>query len=130
MDTLVTAVPMDVSAEKRDDPSDDFDATLLIDHVAPNPAGGITDPVDPTLICVGGLPTADIDDDPEQDIFTSVDPDTPVCFDITPVQQNTEIPATDATQVFRAYVDVIGASTSVLDTREVYFVVPPIDPLP
>ena len=53
-----------------------------------------------------------------------------VCFDITPVQQNTEVPETDVTQVFRAYVDVIGASTSLLDTREVYFVVPPEEPLP
>jgi hypothetical protein len=130
VNTLVTAVPMDISAEKRDDPADEFDATLLIDHVAPNPAGDIADPMDPTLICVGGLPTANIDSDPEQDVFTSVEPGTPVCFDITPVQQNTDVPATDETQVFRAYVDVIGAGSTVLDTREVYFVVPPEDPLP
>jgi hypothetical protein len=130
VNTLVTAVPMDISAETRDDPADAFDATLLIDHVAPNPAGGIADPMDPTLVCVGGLPTANIDDDPEQDVFTSVEPGLPVCFDITPVQQNTDVPATDETQVFKAYVDVIGAGTSVLDTREVYFVVPPEDPLP
>jgi hypothetical protein len=130
VDTLVTAVPMDISAEKRDDPTDDFDATLLIDHVAPNPAGGIADPMDPSLICVGGLPTANIDDDPEQDVFTSVEPGLPVCFDITPAQQNTDVPATDETQVLKAYVDVIGAGTSLLDTREVYFVIPPEDPLP
>jgi hypothetical protein len=130
VDTLVTAVPMDISAEKRDDPSDAFDAAQLIDHVAPNPAGDIADPMDPTLICVGGLPTANVDDDPQQDVFTSVEPGLPVCFDITPVQQNTLVPATDETQVFMAFVDVIGAGSTLLDTREVYFVVPPEDPLP
>jgi hypothetical protein len=79
---------------------------------------------------VGGLPTANIDDDPEQDVFTGVEPGTPVCFDITPVQQNMDLPATDETQVFKAFVDVIGESVTTLDTREVYFVVPPEDPLP
>ena len=128
--TLIDGVPMDVSAEARDDPDDDFDATLLLDHVAPNPAGGIADPMDPTLICVGGLPTANIDDDPEQDVFTSVEPGLPVCFDITPVQQNTVVPATGETQVLKAFVDVIGFGASVLDTREIFFVVPPEDPLP
>jgi hypothetical protein len=130
VDTLVTAVPMDISAETRDDTADAFDATQLIDHVAPNPAGGIADPMDPTLICVGGLPTENIDDDPEQDVFPSVEPGLPVCFDITPIQQNIVAPSSGVTQVFRAYVDVIGAGTSVLDTREVYFVVPPEEPLP
>ena len=49
---------------------------------------------------------------------------TPVCFDIYPKQNDTVMP-TAAPQPFRAAVDVIGDGITVLDTRTVYFLVPP-----
>jgi hypothetical protein len=48
-----------------------------------------------------------------------------VCFDIYP-ERNMTVPATDEPQVFKAYVDVIGDGITVLDTRDVYFLVPPV----
>jgi hypothetical protein len=54
-----------------------------------------------------------------------VTPGTPVCFDIVP-RMNTTVMPTASPQLFRAHVDVIGDGVTVLDTRDVYFVVPPI----
>jgi hypothetical protein len=39
---------------------------------------------------------------------------------------NTTVMPTASPQLFRAQVDVIGDGVTVLDTRDVYFVVPPI----
>jgi hypothetical protein len=113
----------------RDAPDDAEDAAALIVSVVPNTEGGIEDPLDPTAICVGGLPTANTDGDPEQDVFTDVYPGTPVCFDIVPIAQNETISEQVEPQLYPAYVDVYGGGSTLLDTRDVFFLVPPTVPL-
>jgi hypothetical protein len=122
--TLSNGVPMDMSVVARDDPSDSVDATVFIDRVVPNTTGGVADPTDPTVICVGGLATADDNADGYADKFVDVLPGTPICFDIIPKQNDTVAPAADPV-IYTAYLDVVGDGVTVLDTREVYFLVPP-----
>jgi len=124
IETMAYQVPLDISRLIRDDDTDIVDATQFIDRVVPNVVGGVPDPVDPTLICVGGLEVADMDSDTDIDTFVDILPGTPVCFDIFVLQNNT-VPPTDEPQVFKAYVDVIGDGITVLSTRCIYFLVPP-----
>jgi hypothetical protein len=120
VDTLAHDVPLDMSAVGRDDTSDDVDATLFIDYITPFN--------EDTAECTGGLETADIDDDTIDDVFIDVLPGTPVCFDIIPAI-NTIVEPIDEPQVFPAFIDVLGDYVTVLDTRDVWFLVPPDTPL-
>lgn len=127
IETLAGQVPMDISAVAADvveGPTDTVDATVFVERLEPNTVGGVADPRDPTLICVGGLPVADADADTFPDIFPDVLPGTPVCFDIL-ARENASVEPTDEPQLFRAEVHVMGDSVTVLDTRDVYFLVPP-----
>jgi hypothetical protein len=124
--TLASSTPLDITARPRDaDDGDGVDATIFIERIEPNTAGGVMDPRDPTIVCVGGLPTSDVDGDGFEETFPDVTPGTPVCFDIVP-RMNTTVMPTASPRLFRAHVDVIGDGVNVLDTRDVYFVVPPI----
>jgi hypothetical protein len=67
----------------------------------------------------------DSDTDGHLDTFMDVEPGTPVCFDIVARMNDTVMP-TDRPQLFRALVDVLGDGITVLDTREVFFLVPPV----
>jgi hypothetical protein len=125
IETLAHQVPLDISAVGRDDDTDAVDATIFINRIVPNTAGGVSDPTDPTLVCVGGLATADADGDTVEDTFVDVLPGTGVCFDIYP-ERNMTVPATEEPQVYMAYIDVVGDGITVLDTREVYFLIPPV----
>ncbi|MBN1771011.1 MAG: hypothetical protein JXB32_07120, partial [Deltaproteobacteria bacterium] len=58
------------------------------------------------------------------DVFPDVLPGTIVCFDIIP-RENRSVPPTSEPQLFRGQVEVLGESVTVLDTRDVYFLVPP-----
>ncbi|MBW2278274.1 MAG: VWA domain-containing protein, partial [Deltaproteobacteria bacterium] len=124
---VVTAVdhiahnsPLDISAEGRDDDTDLVDATIFIDYITPHNEF--------TPVCTGGLVTDDIDDDTIDDVFIDVLPGTPVCFDIIPAM-NVTVPPEPDPQVFVAYIDVIGDYVTTLDTREIFFLVPPSEPL-
>jgi hypothetical protein len=124
IETMAHQVPIDVSAAARDDDTDMVDATYFIASIVPNLVGGVTDPADPSIICVGGLPVDDMDGDTVLDTFVGILPGTPVCFDITP-RMNDIIEATEEPQVFKAYIDVVGDGITVLDSRDVYFLIPP-----
>jgi hypothetical protein len=126
--TLAVGVPMDITAVGRDDTTDGVDATVFIDHIVPNTAGGVEDPENTTVICVGGLDTGDGDGDGTPDMFLDVLPGTPVCFDIIPAQ-NESVPPEAIPKVYQAYVDVVGDGVTVLDTRIIYFLVPPSVPI-
>jgi len=128
VEQLATGVPMEISAVTRDDTSDAVDATAFIDRIVPNTAGGIEDPQNPGMICVGGLATANNDDDEYQDLFLGVQPDTAVCFDVV-AAANEIVPPTMSYQLFTAYIDVIGDNVTLLDTREILFLVPPSVPV-
>jgi hypothetical protein len=127
IEILAHQVPVEVTFHVRDDPSDLVDTeSEFMDYIEPSVAGGWPDPRDPTVICVSGLTVADerppLDGRP--DTFTSVLPGTPVCFDIY-VKQNWTVPATPEPQTFLAEIDVMADGLTVLDTRDVYFLVPP-----
>jgi hypothetical protein len=125
---LANGVPMDMSVVARDDTTDGVDATVFIDRIVPNTTGGVEDPLDPTIVCVGGLATADTDSDTYADKFVDVLPGTPVCFDIIPAQNDT-VPETDTPMIYTVYVDAIGDGLTPLDTRELYFLIPPSAPI-
>jgi hypothetical protein len=50
-----------------------------------------------------------------------------VCFDIYP-RMNTTIAPLTTPQIFRAVIDVIGDMFTPLDSRDIYFLVPPVIP--
>jgi hypothetical protein len=126
--TLANGVPMDITAVGRDDTTDDVDATVFIDHIVPNTTGGEEDPENPGVICFPDLDTGDGDSDGTDDMFLDVLPGTPVCFDIIPAQNESVLPEA-VPKVYEAYVDVIGDGITVLDTRVIYFLVPPSVPV-
>ena len=72
-----------------------------------------------------GLATADANGDTIQDTYTSVLPGTSVCFDIYPAM-NDDVEPTEEPLVYKAFVDVVGDGITVLDTRDVYFLIPPV----
>ncbi len=121
---LAENTPLDITAVARDDTSDAIDALQFIDRIETNTAGGVADPRDATRICVGGLPTADVDGDGVMETFPDVRPGTPVCFDIVPTM-NVGVRPTGEPVLVRAFIDVLGDGVTVLDTREVYFLIPP-----
>jgi hypothetical protein len=126
--TLANQTPMAISAVARDDTSDTVDATVFIDHISPSTAGGVEDPEHPGVICVGGLDVQDDNSDGLPDLFPSVKAGTPVCFDIF-VKKNETVQPTSKPALYKAFVDVMGDNNTVLDTREIFFLVPPSVPV-
>jgi len=127
IETLATQVPMKIGTASEDVNQgawDTVDATIFIDRIVPNEAGGVADPRDSSVVCVGGLATVDENGDTVMDVFSSVLPGTPVCFDIYP-KMNTSVQATEEPQLFEAVIRVIGNDVTPLDSRTVYFLVPP-----
>ena len=127
IETLAGQVVMDITATAVDvdeGPGDTTDATIFVDYLEANTTGGVADPRDPGRICAPGLSAVDTDADGHPDEFTDVLPGTIVCFDIVPRENSTVEPTAEA-QLFRAEVRVTGDAVTVLDTRVVYFLVPP-----
>ena len=124
---LVAEAPLSVRAVARDDDTDAFDAMEFIDRIEANTKGGVQDPRDPSVICVPGLKTADTDGDGVDETFLDVKPLTPVCFDIVAKQNDVREPG-DKPEVLKAHVDVVSGNGSVLDTRDVFFLIPPRAP--
>ncbi|MBI5502718.1 MAG: hypothetical protein HY907_20900 [Deltaproteobacteria bacterium] len=127
IETLAGQVVMDITAVAVDvdeGPADTTDATIFVDYLEANRTGGVADPRDPGRICAPGLTAVDTDGDGHQDEFSDVLPGTIVCFDIVPLENTTVTPTVEP-QLFRAQVQVMGDSVAILDTRDVYFLVPP-----
>jgi hypothetical protein len=122
-------VPLDVSAQAVDvaDPGETVDAVMaFLDHLETRITAA------PGLSCTTGFRTYDrpgIDADSFPDTFERVTPGTPVCFDIFP-RSNTSVMPTLDPQLFRARINVIGDGFTPLDTRVIYFLVPPRVPDP
>jgi len=127
VEILANQVPLELTLDLRDDLADTVDTvTEFVDYLEPSVTGGYVDPSDPSVICVGGLESDDLYPplDGRPDSFTAVLPGTPVCFDIF-VKQNWSVPETPEPQIFVLHVDVIADGITLVDTREVYFLVPP-----
>jgi len=98
-----------------DDPSDAFDATQFIDYLEVNLSGGNCNPV---------APQGDEDSDGHKDSFPQLQPGKSVCWDLHAVNNQSFVMPTAFPQLFKATLTVYGDG-SPLDTRDVYFLVPP-----
>jgi hypothetical protein len=112
---VVKRVPLRVTVEASDEPGDAGDATQFIDHLQVDTQGEGCSPV---------ALTEDRNRDGHADTFPEVAPGTSVCWQVVPAR-NGAVRPTDEPQVFRASVTVHGDG-SPLDTRQVYFLVPPV----
>jgi hypothetical protein len=116
-------VPFDISAAASDVADDDGDpveidaATAFVERLETLPLG--------TALCEGGLDEDDTDDDGFPDRYLAVLPGTPLCWSLT-ARSNTTVEPTMVPQLYRAAVEVRGDGVSLLDTRDVYFLVPPV----
>ena len=150
--TLAENVPISVSITPEDDPSDfrcvssrgdpvsccpgptpcsgdstvPVDALELIDRIVANVEGGVEDPINPGVFCLGGL---EVDDELNPERFLDVLPGAAVCFDIVPAM-NMTVPAVAEPQVFKAVLKAYGDDTAIVDQRDIYFIVPALLPGP
>jgi hypothetical protein len=124
--TLANNVPIRVDAQFVDDPSDAYDTqTAFLDYIEANVTGdSILDPATGTTRICTTLATGDSDGDGHPDYFPSLLPGTSVCWDIH-VKTNETVPATPDAQIFRATINVIGDLFTPLDSRDIFFLVPP-----
>lgn len=114
--TLANGVPLDISATPVDDATDAVDAVAeFIDALEPLQLG--------TPECANGLSEADTNGDGYLD-YVSVLPGTPVCWNLIP-KMNVTVPATDQVQLYTATIEVRGDNVTLLDTRDVFFLIPP-----
>jgi len=128
---LINYAGMDIDARVENEPGnqdaekDAVDAVnAFIDRIVPN-----ADP-DNSTGCIEGLSTVDrLGFDGIDDTFVDVLPGKRVCFDVIPKRNRTVQPAA-APQLFRARIDIWGDNATVLDSRQVWFVVPPKPPEP
>lgn len=118
---LVRGVPLYVTIGAEDLPDDDGDALQFLDYLEVNISG--------VGNCTVVSPTADTNSDGHQDAFPALLGGTPVCWDVHPIGVNTVVPSTLVPQLFRARLTVYGDG-SPLDTRNVFFLVPPHIPGP
>ncbi len=74
--------------------------------------------------CPAGYNTADGNGNGIHDMFMGILPGNPVCWRIH-VKENIVVEPHVEPQVFKATIEVYGAGSAILDTREVFFLVPP-----
>jgi hypothetical protein len=119
---LTSTLPLDLSVTIEDDPSDSVEAVAaFVDHLETFTPG--------TTECQAWPDQHDSNADGRNDEYLGVPPGFPVCWKIV-VKQNDTVPATSEVQIFKAIVKLRGNISTLLDTRIVYFVVPPDLPIP
>ena len=117
VEVLTSFTPLDIGATPVDDPSDLVDAVAaFVQHIEANPNADAP--------CVNGLTVADTNADTINDTFIDVIPGTIVCFDVVP-KMNITVEPTEEPQMFKATIVVTGDGVTTLDTREIFFLVPP-----
>lgn len=114
--TVTNNLPLKIGGIAVDDDSDDVDAVAsFVDHIE------VLQNDSPE--CSTGLNVADSDGDGFADVYTGVVAGTPLCWKVVP-KMNTTVSVEKPT-LFRATVDVFGDDVTRLDSRNVFFVVPP-----
>jgi hypothetical protein len=113
---IVRGVPLRVTIAAMDEPDDAGDSLQFLDYLEVNVTGQDN--------CTFVTPTEDTDANLHDDAFPALLGGTPVCWNVIPVPINTTVPPTDEPQLFRARLTVYGDG-SPLDSRVVYFLVPP-----
>ena len=122
INTMVTQVPIDVDTSTRSAPSNPLmvDARQFIKRRTP---GCLANPaVTPCWEAPMGVSSSQAVATVDMSTFFGVVPGTQVTFVIT--FQNNFFMGTGQTEIFVAYIDVRAGGSSVLDTRQVYIVVP------
>lgn len=116
--TLANSVSFDISTVFEDDAGDAVDTfAAFVDHLEANEAG------DPARGCNARM-GEDTNADGFPDVFRDVVGER-VCFDIV-VKSNVTVAPTSMPQVFNANVRVLGDGFTELDSRQVFFLVPPV----
>ncbi|MAQ15648.1 MAG: hypothetical protein CMN30_12750 [Sandaracinus sp.] len=116
--TLASQTPLDISTVFNDDAADAVDtAAAFLERLEANEAG------DAARGCAART-GEDTNGDGFPDIFRDVLPGNRVCFDVV-VKTNVTVEPTEAPQLFRATVEVLGDGFTSLDERDVFFLVPP-----
>jgi hypothetical protein len=119
--SLANATHFDISTNYVDNPADTVDTrTAFVDHIEANTAG------DAARGCAARSAT-DTNGDGILDTFPDVQSGQRVCFDII-VRMNDTVMPTAVPQLFDATIQVVGDGFTVLDSRQVYFLVPPVIP--
>jgi Bacterial TSP3 repeat len=114
---LTSSLPLDMSAIFTDDDTDAVDTeAAFVDYLETHTPG--------TPECIDWPDLLDTDSDGRMDEFLAVNAGLPVCWKIH-IKENTSVPANGAIQIFRAELHLWGNGVTLLDTRNVWFVVPP-----
>ncbi|MBI5487964.1 MAG: hypothetical protein HY905_11580 [Deltaproteobacteria bacterium] len=120
-------VPVEVRVSIADDPADAVDAVAaFVDHLELDVSGRSSwDPaVGASRVCTAGYPTADRDGDGYADSLLQLPPGSSACVVIA-AKRNTTVPATPDAQLFRAVLYMRIDGLYPVDSRDVYFLVPP-----
>jgi hypothetical protein len=113
----VARVPLDVTARPLATVQEGVNPIDFIEYLQANLTGEAP--------CTAWDAVRDEDGDGRDDTFIQITPGTPVCWDIS-IRPNTIAPPTEEPQVFVATIEVRGgAGGTLLDSRDVYFLVPP-----
>jgi hypothetical protein len=128
---LINFAGLDIDARpenetgNKDARGDDVNAVkAFLDRVEPNPSPPAA------TGCVKGLATEDrLEMDGVDDTFLDVKPGSKVCFDVIAKMNKTVEPDVKP-QMFKARIDVVGDGVTTLDSRQVWFLVPPVPPKP
>jgi len=119
--TLSMATRFSITTSYSDNPADAVDTrTAFVDYIEANTAG------DAARGCAPRAAT-DTDGDGHLDTFPNVTSGERVCFDIV-VKQNDTVMPTAVPQLFDATINVLGDGFTLLDSRRVFFLVPPVVP--
>jgi len=125
VETVATRVPLDVDTGVRAEPNPLANAVMFVKRRTPGCRA--TPAIDPCFVPPAGVAADQAVAFIDTSTFFGVIPGTQVTFQIT--FQNDFFRGTDRAELFVALIDVRGGGSSILDTREVYIVVP-ANPIP
>jgi len=118
----VTSIPMNVSARLRDDPSDTVDTAVFVRRIEADVENLVEDTRHGTF-CVDWPSLLDEDGDGTNDTFGSLPQGSTVCFRIVP-EPNVTYESRGTPLECMASIDILGDGRTLLDTREIVFIVP------
>ncbi|MBU1239812.1 thrombospondin type 3 repeat-containing protein [Myxococcota bacterium] len=117
-------LPQDVEAIVLNDPGN-----VTVDGTPVNAPDAFIDYIEVYMVtgdatCPGGYNTIDTNGDTFHDKFEGILPGNPVCWKIHS-KENLMVPPALEPQMFMATIEVYGEGGALLDSRDVYFLVPP-----